>query len=702
MMKLFGSSSTSFTTLGLGVLRDYKSDPIISEELNGAFTLEFEYSIDGYLSESLIEGNIVCAKGQAFRIISVEKDMEKIKILAKHIFFDLAFNFLEDVAPTNLNSQQALAWMLARTQESNNFSVNGDCSAVASARYIRKNVTDAIYNEDNCLLKRFGGELEINNFNIFVHAKRGTNRNLSIRYRKNLTGIEFKLDFSTVATRIMPQGSNELLLDEKYIDSPKINNYFTPIYKKIEFSDIGVDDNTTEEQAKAKLRAAVQQLYADGIDDPEVSVKIDFVELAKCEEYKDYSNLESCELGDTVQIIIPELNLNLSSRVVKTIYNDALGRIIQLELGTVTPDFVTSQSKAIDEMGQIVARVNPDSILSQAQDNAKALINHPFNGNILIDNSTGVLYLMDSTNPANATNVWKWSLGGLGFSSTGINGTYSVAITQDGAINANFITAGTISANRIEGYDNLVTTVNSFDDRIQATDQLVQDTIEGLNNTLMFTGGNNIFRNTDLYETNANGYEYWTGNASRTPNPDAVNRVSILLQNGSFKQNVSVPNGIYMVGFIYDELIQNTNASFKLNGTSFSLDESGSIEQRIEVTTNSIEIEFICDTNNGFRIYDLRGNKGDTLLPYSQNSNESRSDTVTIGKGITIKSDSSNTLRKIDADGDRTYNATTNELVREDTDEGSTLKTIYVKENAKITGLTFTRIDNSRTWISGV
>lgn len=698
MMKLFRSSSTSFETLGLGVLRDYKSDPIITEELNGAFTLEFEYSIDGYLSESLIEGNIVYAKGQAFRILNVDKDMGKIKILAKHIFFDLAFNFLEDVAPTNLNSQQALSWMLERTQENNNFSVNGDCSAIASARYVRKNVTDAIYNEDNCLLKRFGGELEFNNFNIFVHAKRGTNRNLSIRYRKNLTGIEFKLDFSTVATRIMPQGSNELLLDEKYIDSPKISNYFTPIYKKIEFSNIGVDDNTTEEQAKAKLRAAVQQLYVAGIDTPEVSVKIDFVELAKCTEYRDYSNLETCELGDTVQIIIPELNLNLSSRVVKTVYNDALERITQLELGTVTPDFVTSQSKVINEMGKIVAKVSPDSILSQAQDNAKSLINHPFNGNILIDYNTGVLYLMDSTEPSNATNVWKWSLGGLGFSSTGINGTYSVAITQNGSINANFITSGKIQTSMIEGYDNLLIRVSD----IEGSNELLQDTIRGLTNTLTTSGGNNIFKNTDLVETDGNNYSYWSGIADKKSNPDAVNGISILLQNGNFKQIVSVPNGQYVIGFFYEQLINNSIASFKVNGISIPLDEAALFETVISVDTNSIEIEFICDTNNGYQIYDLRGNVGAVLLPYSQNENETRSDTVTIGKGITIKSDTSNTIRKIDADGDRTYNAATHELVREDTDEGSTLKKIIVKEDSKITGLTFTRIDNNRTWISGV
>ncbi len=237
---------------------------------------------------------------------------------------------------------------------------------------------------------------------------------------------------------------------------------------------------------------------------------------------------------------------------------------------------------------------------------------------------------------------------------------------------------------------------------VETTNVLVEDALEGLTNTFTVNGGTNIFMNTDLAETDDNGYAYWTGNANKVTYLDATNRIAILLQNGSFKQTISVPNGQYIIGFLYDRIIPLSEASFKLNGTSFSLDESGSIEKILQVTTNSIEIEFICDTNDGFRIYELRGNKGDILLPYSQNSNESRSDTVTIGKGISIKSDSANVIRKIDADGDRSYNATTGELVREDTDEGSTLKTITINESAKIVGLTFTRIDENRTWISGV
>ena len=455
MLKIFPSTATSFQTLGYGVLKDNKTSPLIIEELNGPFTLEFEYSLNGYLSEYLVENNIVVAKTQPFRIINIEKNMESIKVLAKHIFFDLNYNFLEDVAPTELNAQQALDWILARTKETNLFTVNGNCTNISSARYVRKNPIDSIYNDDNCILKRFGGELELDVYNVYVHSKRGTDKGLSIRYEKNLSGIDFKLDFSTVATRIMPQGKDELILDNKYVDSPIINNYFTPIYKKIEFSDIGVDDDTTESQAKQKLIDECNALYTAGIDKPQVSIKIDFVELSKCEEYKDYSNLESCELGDTVSVIIPFLNLNLKTRVVKTTYNDDLKRYVTLELGTVTPNFATNQNKVNTELSN-----NTESVLNLAKEDARNLINHPFGGNILIDKENGILYLMDSTNPAQAQNVWKWSLGGLGFSNTGINGTYEIAILQNGGINANFITSGKINTTLIEGYGDLILTVN--------------------------------------------------------------------------------------------------------------------------------------------------------------------------------------------------------------------------------------------------
>ena len=59
------------------------------------------------------------------------------------------------------------------------------------------------------------------------------------------------------------------------------------------------------------------------------------------------------------------------------------------------------------------------------------------------------LLIMDNTDIQAARNVWRFNIGGFGFSKTGYNGTYGIAITQSGAIVADYITAGTMTANII-------------------------------------------------------------------------------------------------------------------------------------------------------------------------------------------------------------------------------------------------------------
>ena len=451
MLTIYSKNTTSFSNLGLGVLKDFTSNPQITEVLNAEYNLEFEYAIEGWLSECLVEENIIKAGGQPFRIWNVQKSTEgSIKILAKHIFFDLEKNFLLDTAPTNTNAQGALNWILDHAEYSTLFNASGDCDIIATARYVRMDPITAIYSADNALLDRFGGELELDGYNITVHKKRGSNNGLTIIHRKNLSGAELQVDFSTVATRILPQGKDGLLLPEKFVDSPLINNYFAPLYKKEEF-EIGVDEETTEEEAVEQLRNAAEALFDKEIDRPTISLAVDFIELSKTEEYKNYSSLETAHLGDTVTVILKQLNLNYETRIVKTVYDCLEERIVELELGSVVPDYVSDQKDKETSVENAINQISPSSILEQAKEQASNMINHPFNGYIYISSETGEMYLMDNPNVNVAQNVWKFGLGGIGFSKTGISGPYETAWTQDGQIVANFITTGSMSIERIEG-----------------------------------------------------------------------------------------------------------------------------------------------------------------------------------------------------------------------------------------------------------
>ena len=60
------------------------------------------------------------------------------------------------------------------------------------------------------------------------------------------------------------------------------------------------------------------------------------------------------------------------------------------------------------------------------------------------------LLILDAPTIESAVNVWRWNVGGLGFSKNGYNGPYETAITSDGQIVADFITSGTLTANIIK------------------------------------------------------------------------------------------------------------------------------------------------------------------------------------------------------------------------------------------------------------
>lgn len=98
------------------------------------------------------------------------------------------------------------------------------------------------------------------------------------------------------------------------------------------------------------------------------------------------------------------------------------------------------------------------------------------------DGKPDEILVMDQENKAVARNVWRWNKEGLGHSSNGYNGPYTTAITADGQIVADFITTGTLSAERIA--------VESFDDKTK----LLTNYIRFNNGTIEIGEGDNSLK----------------------------------------------------------------------------------------------------------------------------------------------------------------------------------------------------------------
>lgn len=464
MIILYDANCKDFNNNGIGILKDSLKCEV-SEALNGELVLDMEYPITSKYIEFIINENIIkCDAGleedQLFRIKHVKPNFDTITIYGEHISYDLADNFLEDVFPQNLNGAACLDWILSHTLDSHNFNSFSDIQTVSSARYVRKNPIEAIVGDlENSFVNLWGGELERNNYTIKMLNRRGNDKGYKIRYRKNLTGLDFTIDNSNIVTKIMPQGYNGLFLPEKYIDSPLINNYPHKKVKVIEFSDVKVKENAYEEEGFATAEEAYQELrrlcnlkYSEeNIDKPTVNLKVDFVDLSQTTEYQDYTFLESVSMGDTIRVELDYTQVEV--RVIKTTYDALLHRYTKLELGEFKANYITDSQKDITNTIRKETDTIETSVLLQAKQNATEQLTAALGGYVY--KTQNELFIMDTDNPNTAKKVWRWNLNGLGYSKNGINGPYELAMTQDGRIVADFITAGQMDVARIKGLNTL-------------------------------------------------------------------------------------------------------------------------------------------------------------------------------------------------------------------------------------------------------
>jgi hypothetical protein len=255
----------------------------------------------------------------------------------------------------------------------------------------------------------------------------------------------------------------------------------------------------------------------------------------------------------------------------------------------------------------------------------------------------------------------------------------------------------------IDGFTQKVATKDELTEKVNE----LKHTIEGITLQSKETGGGNIF----FYAK-----EYWRGQEQDSEatleeytntliQQNNVSDEGYLINNGISIQSQVVKNGQYVISFNYYKLKEDATGYVKVNEVEYKLD--GNINTWIEkiipveITSNNIKIEIGSDTVASYYISDLMVSMGIEKAIWQQNANETRTDTVEIGKGIQVNSSTKNTYTRIDADGNRTFNSSTNERVAEMTDKGVYTKQLEVKEQAKINVLLIQQI-GSQVWLTGL
>ncbi|WP_367899812.1 phage tail spike protein [Bacillus pseudomycoides] len=462
MITLYKPNETDFTTNGLGILDANIYEAEVEEILNGLYSLTFSYPL--FAPHGLeIEGMCIVKAptpdgDQLFRIAAPTVSMGEIRAQCYHIFYDLTENLIEDIFIQTTNGNAAMNRLSAGCQYKHPFTFYSDIPSIASARIVRKNPVEAILDDsqDNSFINRWGGELKRDNFDVKMLKNRGMDRGVVIQHKKNLLGYEGDVDWKRPVTRIMPKGFDGLLLPEKYVDSPLINKYPHPKIAVIEFSHIKAavgenakdDDAVSLEEAYKLLRQASKEMFdIQHVDQPKATYKVEFQELSQTEEYKDYAVLQRVWMGDTVTVKHPEDGIDIQAKLVSYKYDPIKKEYKNITLGNYKASFTDIAGK-VDQIQNDVSNM-PNDILNAAKEHATNLINSGFGGHVRIYPDR--ILIMDTKNEMTALRVWQWNINGFGYSSTGINGPYGTAITMDGRIVADFITAGTLSGNLIRG-----------------------------------------------------------------------------------------------------------------------------------------------------------------------------------------------------------------------------------------------------------
>lgn len=273
----------------------------------------------------------------------------------------------------------------------------------------------------------------------------------TIEFGENLMDYAETEDATDVATRCIPLGAR---LDESpiealdayttiesinggrnYVESADAVKRLGVVTKVVSFDDVTIPANL-KEHGERWLRDA--QFAA-------LSLKCTAVDL-----HQMHVDIERIRLGDEVRVLsephgidrrftVSALSIDLMDASQDTIM---LGSTCRETLSAAS----ASSSRAL--ASKITSLPQPSSILAQAKDNATQLITAATTGHVVL--RPDEVLIMDTGDTATAKRVWRWNSGGLGYSRDGYGGPYGLAMTMDGAIVADFVSTGTLSANRVK------------------------------------------------------------------------------------------------------------------------------------------------------------------------------------------------------------------------------------------------------------
>ena len=431
---LFDQSEKLFTSGGLGFMADCTRCQV-SQERNGIFECEFTYPITGPLYDKIQEKAIIYATHddsgipQPFDIYARSAPISGlVTFYAHHISYRLSNAVVMPFSATSCADAMSKIQANLITDRDDDFTFWTDKTTVGNyAKNVPSICRTTLGGEEGSLLDVYGrGDYDFDKFAVRLYQDKGRDTDVEIRYGKNLTDIEHKIDNSSSYNAIVPYWLNEengtlVTLPEGYVSHDDGTAYIVAI-------PFPMNEYFPTAPTVSAMRTKAQQLL-DSSDawEPSEGFSVNFVQLWQTEEYADYAPLQRVNLCDTVRVYYPELGVDaVRERVVKTVYNTLLDRYDEVTLNELptTLKGLTTQQIAAETSGNVTA-----DGMNAAINLAVQLVRGDIGGYIATPaDSNGLpqlIYIMDAPRKTDAVNVIRLDQNGIAISRNGIEGSWT-------------------------------------------------------------------------------------------------------------------------------------------------------------------------------------------------------------------------------------------------------------------------------------
>lgn len=446
---------------GLPIL-DWRDLPEITRSCNNTFSFYGNYHLRGEHVKQIKRKKYIKAftengTYQYFRIKSVKKNLSGVAITATHLGYEANRNFIQSLYVPNGNGKQIMAKLKESLAFSQPFKYESDVTSSHQFTVNQANPIEAIIGSNNGnenLSSICDAELDMDNYTLNLKKRIGEDKGFRIDFGKNLAAIEETIDDSSVVNRLFLVGG---VPDDKDYNKPQ--NPVTFSYLSV--SGVAEEDvqiarrENSECKTVADLKKWGQSLFdKDRIHEPKVTHEVDMVSLENTLEYLElYRDVSGLRFGDTVHVSLKNLEIEVQERMIEYVWYPTICKYKSIVLGNDLEMYTSSIETQVTSVKQKLETRSEELI--SAVNNATQWITGNKGGYVLLDpkDAPERILIMDKPNAKDAKKVWQWNVNGLGYSSTGINGEYGLAMTRDGHIVADFIKAGTLEGIKIRSVD---------------------------------------------------------------------------------------------------------------------------------------------------------------------------------------------------------------------------------------------------------